>query len=91
MGGSDFAAVCAAALEKPGVLGVMCVDGQGLCLHTEGSVSASASAGSIAEVANHALALAGDDAVVTIEGTQGKVLLSRSGGVTTALFMEPKS
>ena len=30
----------AAALEKPGVLGVLCVDKQGLCLHSEGSVPA---------------------------------------------------
>ena len=86
---SPFAAAASAALEKPGVLGVLCVDKQGLSLHSEGSVAAG-SAGAVAEIAKHALALAGDDAVVTVEGAQGKILLSRSEGVTTALFMEPK-
>jgi predicted regulator of Ras-like GTPase activity (Roadblock/LC7/MglB family) len=76
------------ALEKPGVLGVMCVDKQGLCLHAEGSAT-TASAGAIAELSKHALALSGEGAVATVEGPQGKVVLARSDDVTTALFMEP--
>lgn len=75
-------------LEKPGVLGVMAVDKQGLCLHAEGSATG-ASAGAIGEISKHALTLCGDGAVVTIETPQSKVLLSRVEDVTTALFMDP--
>ena len=70
--------------------GVACVDAQGLCLHEAGTVPKSCS-GSIADLARHAFALVGADAVVTCDAAQGKVVLSRSeGGVVIALFMEPR-
>mmetsp|Transcript_2006 Transcript_2006/g.3191 ORF Transcript_2006/g.3191 Transcript_2006/m.3191 type:complete len:88 (-) Transcript_2006:198-461(-) len=84
-----LAEACATAMAKPGVLGVLCVDSQGLTLHSQGSVPESSS-GSVAELAVHAQLLGGGDegAVVTVETAQRKVLVSRSDGVTTAIFMQ---
>ena len=87
---STIASVCAAAMDKEGVLGVMCVDGQGLCLHSVGKVP-EATAGAVAAMTTHGQALLGADSVVTIESPQGKVLLSTCEGGTVALFMEPKA
>ena len=85
---STIASVCAAAMEKDGVLGVLCVDGQGLCLHSVGTVP-DATAGAVAAIAAQGRALLGDDAVVTVESAQGRALLSRCEGATVALFMQP--
>ena len=86
---ATIAAACASAMEKEGVLGVMCVDGQGLCLHSAGAVPES-SAGAVAELAARGRALLGSDAVVTVESAQGKTLLSNCEGATVALFMGAK-
>uniref|UniRef100_A0A7S2I5N1 Late endosomal/lysosomal adaptor and MAPK and MTOR activator 5 n=1 Tax=Haptolina brevifila TaxID=156173 RepID=A0A7S2I5N1_9EUKA len=85
---SSFASTCAAALQKEGVIGAMCVDANGLALHSEGTVPEGCS-GAVAELASQSFALVGDDAVVTAEAPKGKVLISRSEGVTIALFMQP--
>eukprot|EP00316_Scyphosphaera_apsteinii_P006475 CAMPEP_0119336568 /NCGR_PEP_ID=MMETSP1333-20130426/92106_1 /TAXON_ID=418940 /ORGANISM="Scyphosphaera apsteinii, Strain RCC1455" /LENGTH=95 /DNA_ID=CAMNT_0007347391 /DNA_START=49 /DNA_END=336 /DNA_ORIENTATION=+ len=79
------------AMRTPGVLGVAVVDAQGLCLHSQGAVPTAC--GSIAELATHAYRLSGnqDDAIVSVVSAQQKVLISSSGGVTTALFMQPDS
>ena len=84
-----LATVCAEAMSKPGVTGVLCVDSQGLCLHSQGAVP-DASSGSVAELAQHASLLGGDaSSVVSVESMQRKVLISKSEGVTTAIFMQP--
>ena len=84
-----LAAACADAMAKPGVTGVLCVDSQGLCLHSQGAVP-DASSGSVAELAQHASLLGGDsNTVVSVESAQRKVLISKSEGVTTAIFMQP--
>ena len=77
-------------MQTEGVLGVMCVDAQGLCLHSEGSVP-EASAGAVAAMAAQSCTLLGSDAVVTVESTQGKILLSRCEGATVAIFMVAKA
>lgn len=77
-------------MQTEGVLGVMCVDPQGLCLHSEGKVSDSSS-GAVAAMANQSRALLGGDAVVTVESSQGKILLSRCEGATVAIFMAAKA
>ena len=86
----SFAETCAIAMRKEGVLGVLCVDSQGLCLHSEGEVPDGCS-GAVAEMALRSLTLAGDDAVVTVEAAERKVVISRSDSVTIALFMSPKA
>ena len=84
-------AVCADAMSKPGVTGVLCVDSQGLCLHSQGAVP-DASSGAVAELAAHAVLLGGDaSTVIAVESAQRKVLVSRADGVTTAIFMQPSS
>ena len=84
-----MAAACADAMGKPGVTGVLCVDSQGLCLHSQGAVP-DASSGSVAQLAQHATLLGGDaTSVVCVESAQRKVLISKSDGVTTAIFMQP--
>ena len=75
-------------MQKEGVIGAMCVDAHGLALHTEGAVPEGCS-GTVAELASRSFALVGDDAVVTAEASKGKVHISRSEGVTIALFMQP--
>ena len=92
MANSGLKMVCDEAMQKPGVIGVACVDPQGLCLLTQGEIP-DAVAGCIAELAAQAQLLCGGDdgAVVTVETPERKVLLSRSAGVTTALFMLPAS
>ena len=61
-------------------------DSHGLHLYSKGNVPEAS--GSVAEIVAHAQVLAGDDgAVVRIESAQRVVLLSKSDGVTTALFM----
>ena len=87
---STIASVCAAAMEKEGVLGVLCVDEEGLRLHSAGEVP-EATAGAVAEMARDGRALVGSDAVVTVESPQGKALLSRCEGAVLALFMQPKA
>jgi hypothetical protein len=77
-------------MDKEGVVGVTCVDSQGLCLHSAGTVPA-ASAGAIAAMAAHSQSLLGTDAMVTLESPQGKVLLSRCEDATVAIFMQPKA
>lgn len=77
-------------MDKEGVFGVTCVDAQGLCLHSVGKVP-DATAGAVAAIAAQGKTLMGDDAVVTIESPQGKVLLSRCEGATVAMFMQPKA
>ena len=79
--------VCETAMQSPGVLGVMCVDIQGLCLASQGDVPQAS--GAIAELAAQASALCEDGAVICITGAMRKVMVSRSEGVTTAIFMEP--
>ena len=74
---SSLQAACATAMQTEGVLGVMCVDPQGLCLHSEGKVSDSSS-GAVAAMANQSRALLGGDAVVTVESSQGKILLTNA-------------
>ena len=85
---TTIASVCASAMEKEGVLGVLCVDGQGLSLHSVGVVP-EATAGAVAALAAQGRALLGADAVVTIESPQGKALLSHCEGATLAMFMQP--
>ena len=82
----SFAQTAAEALRKEGVVGVLCVDSKGLCLHSEGKVPEGCH-GVVAEMATSSLALVGDGAVVTAEGAAGKVLLSRCAGATLAIFM----
>jgi hypothetical protein len=82
-------AACTEAMRQPGVIGVMCVDGQGLCLQSQGEVPEVS--GCVAEIASQAQVLCqGDEgAVVSVESAERKVLLSRVSGVTTAVFMRP--
>ena len=89
---SALESACAAAMAKPGVMGVLCVDSQGLCLHSQGAVPDSSS-GAVAELVAHAALLGGGDAgtVVSVESSQRKVLVSRADGVTTAIFMQPSA
>ena len=84
-----LATVCAEALASPGVVAVVCVDAQGLCLHSEGSVPGAAS--SISELAMHAQLLSNDpEALVQISSAQGRVVLRKAeSGIVTALFMQP--
>ena len=77
-------------MDKEGVIGVMCVDGQGLALHSAGTVP-DASAGAVAELSAKSSLLLGADAVVTVESPQGKAMLSRCEGATVAVFMQPKA
>ena len=81
-----LAVACAAAMQKEGVVGVMCVDASGLCLHSAGTV-ADASAGAVAAIAVQGKALLGDDAVVNIESPKGRIMLTRCEDATLALFM----
>jgi hypothetical protein len=87
---STLSTACAAAMQSEGVAGVMCVDSQGLCLHSEGKVP-EASAGAIAAMTTQSSALLGSDAVVSVESPQGKILLSRCEGATVAIFMVAKA
>ena len=80
-------AACTEAMRQPGVIGVMCVDGQGLCLQSQGEVPEVS--GCVAEIASQAQLLCQGDAVVSVESAERKVLLSRVSGVTTAVFMRP--
>eukprot|EP00308_Calcidiscus_leptoporus_P012851 CAMPEP_0119357646 /NCGR_PEP_ID=MMETSP1334-20130426/5998_1 /TAXON_ID=127549 /ORGANISM="Calcidiscus leptoporus, Strain RCC1130" /LENGTH=225 /DNA_ID=CAMNT_0007371939 /DNA_START=39 /DNA_END=720 /DNA_ORIENTATION=+ len=86
---ASLATVCEEAMGKPGVVGVACVDEQGLCLSVQGDVPEAH--GSIAALTTHAALLCGSDlkAVVSIMCADRKVLLSRSEGITTAIFMQP--
>lgn len=84
-----LAAACAEAMSREGVTGVLCVDSEGLCLHSQGAVP-DASSGSVAELVQHASVLGGDSAtVVCVESAHRKVLVSKNAGVTTAVFMQP--
>ena len=83
-------AACATAMQKEGVVGVMCVDAQGLCLHSAGKVP-DGSAGAVAAMATQSRALLGGDAMVTVESTTGKLLLSRCEGATVAIFCAAKA
>ena len=85
---SSLATVCDAAMEKDGVLGVMCVDGKGLYLHSAGAVP-EAKSGVVAAISAQCLTLLGADAVATIESPQSKVLLTRCDEAAVALFMRP--
>lgn len=85
-----LAAACADAMGKPGVTGILCVDSQGLCVHSQGAVP-DASSGSVAALAQHAALLGGDSSSICVESAQRKVLISKSGGVTTAIFMQPSA
>ena len=89
-GMSDFKVVCAQAMQNDGVLGVVCVDANGLVLHSEGAVPEGCG-GAIACLASCSLKLVGDEAVVTSESPTGKVLISRSEGAIVGLFMQPKA
>lgn len=82
-------AACTDAMRQPGVIGVMCVDGQGLCLQSQGEVPEVS--GCVAEIASQAQVLCqgNEGAVVSVESAERKVLLSRVSGVTTAVFMRP--
>lgn len=82
-------AACTEAMRQPGVIGVMCVDGQGLRLQSQGEVPEVS--GCVAEIVSQAQVLCqGDEgAVVSVESAERKVLLSRFSGVTTAIFMRP--
>lgn len=82
----SLAAVCEEAMQKEGVVGVMCVDTQGLCLHSVGAVP-EGKAGAIAAMSAQHRALLGADAVATVESAQGKVLLSHCDDAAIALFM----
>ena len=83
---ASLEAACATAMQKEGVVGVMCVDAAGLCLYSAGTVS-DASAGAVAAVVTYSKMLLGEDAVVTIDSPKGKMLLTRSEEATIALFM----
>ena len=85
----SFAETCATAMLKEGVVGVLCVDGQGLCLHSEGAVPDGCS-GAVADMAARGLTLTGEGSVISAEGPGGKVLISRCDGATIALFMSAK-
>ena len=87
MAALSFAAVLEEAMGKPGVVGVACVDEQGLCLHVQGDVPEAH--GSIAALSTHASLLCGAKAVVSIMCADQKVVLSRAEGITTAVFMKP--
>jgi small ubiquitin-related modifier len=88
-GGGGLETACTEAMRQPGVIGVMCVDEQGLCLQSQGTVPEVS--GCVAELAKQAQVLCqGDEGtVVSVESAERKVLLSRVGGVTTAIFMRP--
>jgi len=79
--------VCETAMQSPGVLGVMCVDSHGLCLASQGDVPQAS--GAIAEIAAQASSLVEDGALICITSPTRKVMVSRSEGVTTAIFMDP--
>ena len=81
-------AACEEAMKNPAVTGVVCVDKQGLCMHSSGAVPEGTS-GSVAELALHAEKLVGEGAVISLCSAQSKVVLSRSEGFVTALFMQP--
>jgi len=80
--------VCETAMQSPGVLGVVCVDSNGLCLASQGEVPP-ATSGAIAELAAKASVLCEDGAVICITGASSKIMVSRADGVTTAIFMDP--
>ena len=82
-----LATACATAMQKEGVVGVMCVDAHGLCLHSAGKVPFDASAGAVVAIAAQGKALLGDDAVVTLESPKGKIMLTRCEDATLALFL----
>eukprot|EP00310_Coccolithus_braarudii_P018290 CAMPEP_0183346208 /NCGR_PEP_ID=MMETSP0164_2-20130417/11397_1 /TAXON_ID=221442 /ORGANISM="Coccolithus pelagicus ssp braarudi, Strain PLY182g" /LENGTH=95 /DNA_ID=CAMNT_0025517445 /DNA_START=15 /DNA_END=302 /DNA_ORIENTATION=- len=85
---ASIASVCDEAMGKPDVVGVACVDEQGLCLHNQGDVPKAH--GAMAALTSHAAALCSDaKVVVSIMCAEQKVLLSRNDGVTTAIFMKP--
>lgn len=85
---ATLASACATALQSEGVVGVMCVDGHGLCLHSAGKVP-EASGGAVAALAQQSQHLLGNDATVTVESPQGKIVLSRCEGASVAVFMQP--
>ena len=82
---------CGEAMQQPGVVGVVCVDGHGLSLYSKGTVPDAS--GSVAQIVATAQALCGGDdgTTVRIESAQRVVLLSKADGVTTALFMAPST
>ena len=82
----SIAETCAVAMRTEGVVGVLCVDAQGLSLHSEGQVPDGCS-GTVAEMGSRGFALVGDGGVVTAEGPMGKVLISLCNGATVAIFM----
>ena len=82
----SIAETCADAMRTEGVVGVLCVDAQGLSLHSEGQVPDGCS-GTVAEMGSRGFALVGDGGVVTAEGPLGKVLISLCNGATVAIFM----
>jgi hypothetical protein len=83
----SLAEVCEQAMQKDGVVGVMCVDTQGLCLHSAGAVP-EGKAGMVAAISAQCRELLGADAVATVESTNGKVLLSHCEEAAVALFMQ---
>ena len=66
----SIAETCAVAMRTEGVVGVLCVDAQGLSLHSEGQVPDGCS-GAVAEMGSRGFALVGDGGVVTAEGPMG--------------------
>ena len=80
-------AACEEAMQQPGVVGVMCVDSNGLCLRSMGEVQPRS--GSIAEIVRHAEILnSGESSTVSISAAHQKIMLCRSEGVTVAMFMQ---
>ena len=77
-------------MQKEGVLGVLCVDSQGLCLASAGAVP-EAQAGVVAALSAHSRALLGADAVATVESPQSKVVLTNCESAAVALFMQPSA
>lgn len=82
-------AACTEAMRQPGVIGVMCVDSQGLCLKSEGTVPEVAGCLAAISMQAQVLCQGSEGATVSVESPERKVLLSRVGDVTTAIFMRP--
>ncbi|KAI8771620.1 ragulator complex protein LAMTOR5 [Biomphalaria glabrata] len=83
------------ALEKqleetfriPGVVGVMCVDNNGLCLGAKGNTPRGSS-GSISALASQATKLStnGTNPVICLESEHGSVLIKKNEKLTTAIY-----
>lgn len=74
----------------PGVAGVLCTDGHGLCLGAKGIATREA-AGHIANIAESAARLNPNSAspVIAIEADGGSILIKKEDNVTMAIYKSP--